>query len=107
MPRTFQDAVRTTRALGIAYLWIDFLCIIQGDEADWEAESAKMEEVFSSAYCTIAASSARSSLDGFLGDRIPRACVIVQTSQMPVWYLAQAIDDFQEHVEQSALNSRG
>ncbi|RSL79790.1 hypothetical protein CEP52_017481 [Fusarium oligoseptatum] len=50
MPRTFQDAVRTNRALGIAYLWIDSLCIIQGDEADWEAESAKMEEVFSSAY---------------------------------------------------------
>ncbi|RSL56431.1 hypothetical protein CEP54_008829 [Fusarium duplospermum] len=107
MPRSFQDAVRTTRALGVAYLWIDSLCIIQEDKADWEAESGKMEEVFSSAYCTIAASSARSSLDGFLGDRIPRACVTVHTSQGPMLYLAEAIDDFQAHVEQSVLNSRG
>lgn len=107
MPKTFQDAVRVTRALGVAYLWIDSLCIIQEDEEDWEVESAKMQEVFSSAYCTIAASSARSSLDGFLGDRTPRSCATIHTSQGPVLYLAEAIDDFRGHVEQSVLNSRG
>ncbi|RMJ17335.1 hypothetical protein CDV36_002983 [Fusarium kuroshium] len=107
MPKSFQDAVRVTRALGVAYLWIDSLCIIQEDEADWQVESAKMEEVFSSAYCTIAASYAKSSLDGFLGDRTPRACVTIQHSQRPMFYLAEAIDDFQTHVEQSVLNSRG
>ncbi|KAL2689153.1 hypothetical protein Neosp_003205 [[Neocosmospora] mangrovei] len=107
MPNSFQDAVIATRALGVAYLWIDSLCIIQGDDADWKAESAKMEEVFSSAYCAIAASSARSSLEGFLGDRVPRACATVHPSQGSVLYLAEAIDDFQGHVEQSVLNTRG
>lgn len=29
LPRNFQDAVYLTRALGIDYLWIDCLCIIQ------------------------------------------------------------------------------
>lgn len=27
------------RALGIRYVWIDALCIVQGDPADWERES--------------------------------------------------------------------
>jgi hypothetical protein len=31
MPPTFQDAVTFTRELGIEYLWIDSLCIIQDD----------------------------------------------------------------------------
>lgn len=31
LPRTFRDAVILTRALGIRYLWIDSVCIIQQD----------------------------------------------------------------------------
>jgi hypothetical protein len=42
MPATFQDAVRVTRGLEIDHLWIDSLCIIRDDVADWESESAKM-----------------------------------------------------------------
>ncbi|KAL6790911.1 hypothetical protein J3E68DRAFT_411615 [Trichoderma sp. SZMC 28012] len=106
LPKTFQDAVTVTRALGIPYLWIDSLCIIQEDEKDWESEAARMEEVFSSAYCTIAASRGTSSLSGFLGKRKPRAYAKVQTSDGPL-YLAEAIDDFHADVEQSELSKRG
>lgn len=34
LPRTFQDAIRITRELGVPYLWIDALCIIQDDVQD-------------------------------------------------------------------------
>ncbi|KAK0117211.1 hypothetical protein ONS96_013045 [Cadophora gregata f. sp. sojae] len=34
MPRTLQDAVTITRRLGLKFLWIDALCIIQGDLDD-------------------------------------------------------------------------
>ncbi|XPS77649.1 hypothetical protein M3J09_009677 [Ascochyta lentis] len=35
LPKTFQDAVKVTRALGLSYLWIDSLCIIQsGDNGE-------------------------------------------------------------------------
>ncbi|KAL2066448.1 hypothetical protein VTL71DRAFT_2519 [Oculimacula yallundae] len=54
MPKTLQDAVTITRRLGLQYLWIDALCIIQGDMADWEREASKMCEVYSNAYLTIA-----------------------------------------------------
>lgn len=31
LPKTFKDAIQVTRALGVRYLWIDSLCIIQDD----------------------------------------------------------------------------
>lgn len=31
MPLTFQNAVKVCRELGVQYLWIDSLCIIQGE----------------------------------------------------------------------------
>lgn len=55
LPRTFQDAVTFTRKLGISYLWIDSVCIIQGDESDWRHEAGKMFHVYKNAYLTLAA----------------------------------------------------
>lgn len=31
LPKTFQDAISVTRKLGIRYLWIDSVCILQDD----------------------------------------------------------------------------
>jgi hypothetical protein len=42
----FQDAISVTRALGIRYLWIDALCILQDSVKDWEQESANMAAVY-------------------------------------------------------------
>ncbi|RSM02089.1 hypothetical protein CEP52_008178 [Fusarium oligoseptatum] len=57
MPPTLQDAVQVTRDLGCNYLWIDALCILQGDSKqareDWERESATMNSVYGNAYFTI------------------------------------------------------
>lgn len=55
LPPTFADAVVVTRELGFAYLWIDSLCIVQGDEAEWQIESAKMTSVYADSAVTIAA----------------------------------------------------
>ncbi|KAI0813430.1 hypothetical protein GGR55DRAFT_703415 [Xylaria sp. FL0064] len=106
LPKTFQDAVRTARALGIRYLWIDSLCIIQDDKKDWETEAKKMGDVYSFAYLTIAASSATSSLDGFLERSKHRRCATVATTDGPL-HLAEAIDNFVEDVEDGILNTRG
>jgi Heterokaryon incompatibility protein (HET) len=55
LPKTCQDAVDITRRLGLKYLWIDMICIIQDDHDDWVRESMKMAEFYSNAYVTIAA----------------------------------------------------
>ncbi|KAK4498316.1 hypothetical protein PRZ48_010974 [Zasmidium cellare] len=69
LPQTYKDAIWVTRKLQIRYLWIDALCILQDNEEDWRAESMKMDQIYGSARLTIAASSASSVTDGFLGDR--------------------------------------
>jgi hypothetical protein len=56
LPPTFRDACRTILSLDCYYVWIDALCILQGDEADWLRESNRMSDVFSMSALTIAAS---------------------------------------------------
>ncbi|KAE9374152.1 HET-domain-containing protein [Stipitochalara longipes BDJ] len=64
LPTTFNNAIEITRKLGLDYLWIDSLCIIQNSEADWQKESALMSSVYGGSALSIAASSARDSTHG-------------------------------------------
>ena len=107
LPATFKDAVKTTRALGQHYLWVDSLCIIQGPGGDFNIESTRMESVFSSAYCIIAACRAKSQQDGFLALRPPRAFVAIQQSGPEPFFICEAADNFSSHVLGSYMNGRG
>jgi hypothetical protein len=69
LPKTFQDAIRVTRRLGVRYLWIDALCIIQDSEQDWREEASKMAEVFHNALLTISAADAASPAEGLFRER--------------------------------------
>ncbi|KAK4078595.1 uncharacterized protein Triagg1_2926 [Trichoderma aggressivum f. europaeum] len=55
LPKTFQDAAKVAVWLGIKYLWIDSLCIIQDSSDDWKDQAAQMCEIYSGAYVTLAA----------------------------------------------------
>ncbi|KAK1754046.1 heterokaryon incompatibility protein-domain-containing protein [Echria macrotheca] len=70
LPKSFQDAVAVTRAIGLRYLWIDSLCILQDSTEDWQTQSSRMAEIYNSAYLVLAASRAKDSTVGFL-DRDP------------------------------------
>lgn len=106
LPKTFRNAVVVARGLGLDYLWVDSLCIIQDDNDDWAIESKLMEQVFSSAYCALAASCASGTDAGFLRQRPKRTC-IPMTLGDATYYACEVIDDFDTHVEQSELNQRG
>jgi hypothetical protein len=67
--QTYKDAVTVTRAFNISYLWIDSLCIVQGDTAEWEAESAKMASIYENSYLTICATHAKDGHGGLFSDR--------------------------------------
>ncbi|KAK7416804.1 hypothetical protein QQX98_004997 [Neonectria punicea] len=61
---TFQDAIDFACRIGVEFIWIDSLCIIQDSKADWESEAVKMASYYSNADLTIAASAAK---DGSVG----------------------------------------
>lgn len=65
VPRTFADAIIITQQLGIEYFWIDSLCVIQRDEADWKLQSVTMHQVYSNAHVTLAAVDSPDSRAGF------------------------------------------
>ncbi|KAK0627329.1 heterokaryon incompatibility protein-domain-containing protein [Immersiella caudata] len=69
LPKNFLDAVLITRGLGIQYLWIDSLCIVQDSVLDWESESPMMGHIFANAYCVIAATASKNSHGGCLRAR--------------------------------------
>jgi len=64
LPKTYRDAVIMCKKLGIGYLWIDSLCILQGDKEDWEKQASRMSDVYENAYVTIAAVGAQDASQG-------------------------------------------
>ncbi|KAH7007378.1 heterokaryon incompatibility protein-domain-containing protein [Ilyonectria destructans] len=87
MPQTFRDAVKVVRSLGLRYLWIDSLCIIQQDLEDWQIESAKMANVYRDAYLVLGAAAGLSDASGFLGPRNFQDIIRLQTNPSKLLYL--------------------
>ena len=71
LPETIRDAMEIAFALGLRYVWVDCLCIIQDDLQDWDRECEKMSDIFANATVTLAASSARDASGGLLRKREP------------------------------------
>ncbi|KAK4197949.1 heterokaryon incompatibility protein-domain-containing protein [Triangularia verruculosa] len=69
LSRVFQDAIVITRRLGVDYIWIDSLCIIQDSKEDWEAESATMADIYSQSYCNLSATADRCQDEGLFHPR--------------------------------------
>lgn len=55
LTKTMQEAVIITRRLGIRYLWIDAICIIQDSHSDWSYEASRMSDVYKNSVLTISA----------------------------------------------------
>lgn len=67
LPKTFAEACVTVRRLGLRYVWIDSLCIIQDSNADKAIEIPKMADYYQSAELNLSAST--ESLGGLWSDR--------------------------------------
>ncbi|PVH99186.1 HET-domain-containing protein, partial [Periconia macrospinosa] len=66
---TFTEAIEITRRLGLLYVWIDSLCIIQDSVRDWQQEYPRMCNVYKRSYCNIAATSATDDTMGCFWER--------------------------------------
>jgi len=69
MPPTFRDAVIISRHLGIRYLWIDSLCIVQDSVEDWGHNCANMGAIYAGSFLTINESGAKNSQGGLFNDQ--------------------------------------
>ena len=67
LSKSFRDALIVTKKLGLDYLWIDSLCIIQKGElheSDWQKHVREMSHIYENGIINIAASYAKDSHGG-------------------------------------------
>ncbi|KAL3296486.1 heterokaryon incompatibility protein, partial [Colletotrichum asianum] len=69
LPLTFRDLFVVARHVGIQYLWIDCLCIIQDSVADWDAEASTMRNIYANAFCNVAATASNDPDGGLFRER--------------------------------------
>jgi hypothetical protein len=66
LPKTLQDAIEVTRELGLRYLWVDALCIVQDDLEDFNREAANMDYIYEGAHITLSITLSKDVDSGFL-----------------------------------------
>ncbi|KAG4437975.1 hypothetical protein IFR05_006556 [Cadophora sp. M221] len=66
LPRTLRDAVHMSQLLDFRYIWIDALCIIQDDTADWVVQGSLMTDIYEGSTLCISTLSANDCHSGFL-----------------------------------------
>ncbi|KLU84117.1 hypothetical protein MAPG_03162 [Magnaporthiopsis poae ATCC 64411] len=103
LPRNFQDAILVTRVVGLRYLWIDALCIIQDDPEDWAAEAERMAATYRSSALTISALNAAAPDAGFLGPRAQKSVLIANPGRVVINSFRQG---FSDAMEESILSTR-
>lgn len=69
LPHAFLDAIDFTRSLGVRYIWIDSLCILQDSRDDWQAEALQMHKIYRNCVCNIAATGSSDNGGGLFQDR--------------------------------------
>ena len=57
IPPTLRDAILFAHHLGVDYIWIDALCILQDQLSDWMKEAAQMASVYRNSLLTLSATS--------------------------------------------------
>ncbi|UPK96897.1 hypothetical protein LCI18_007832 [Fusarium solani-melongenae] len=112
LDRNFREAVEITYNLGIDYLWIDSLCIMQCTE-EWEQQSGDMGLVYARAKCVISATASKNSDGGCYRTQLPPYdCVLCSGpgSSLVVRSSTKYADlpqVFNQVVERSCLTTRG
>lgn len=71
LSRCHQDCMKVARELGIRYVWVDALCIVQRDLADLAYHSQRMQSIYQNALLTVSVVGSETSSMPFLGSEAP------------------------------------
>jgi hypothetical protein len=69
IPWSIRDAMQVVKELGLRYLWVDSICIVQDDPACLDDSISRMDLVYGAAYLTIMAATGSHANAGLPGVR--------------------------------------
>jgi hypothetical protein len=67
IPRTILDAIYFTRLMGVDYLWVDRLCIVQDNARHFNEQLQQMASIYNNAHFTIIAADGQDANHGLRG----------------------------------------
>ncbi|KAK5655885.1 hypothetical protein OQA88_5424 [Cercophora sp. LCS_1] len=67
LPMTIRDAITLTRRLGVRYLWVDSLCLLQNDDEDLRRGVHVMDCIFEQSWLTIVSAGGHDANSGLVG----------------------------------------
>ncbi|CAG9978568.1 unnamed protein product [Clonostachys byssicola] len=108
LPRTVRNAIEVTAELGVPYLWVDSVCIVQDDAETQKEQLQGMGAVYANAYLTLVAASGEDANAG-----IPRVGLspVPEDEQEPIQRVITLPDNplirtqGRESLNRKALNS--
>lgn len=124
LPQTIKDAIDVTRELGVDFIWIDAICIVQDDPTDMREQIDSVTLIYRSAFFTIVAASGTDCNAGLAGLRSgtrifeqKEAVVIPPSDHHPGMSLASTCKSYryplsehsrnEEDIDLSVWNTRG
>ncbi|KAF5681465.1 hypothetical protein FDENT_8087 [Fusarium denticulatum] len=109
LPASFRDAVMTCRRIGIPYIWIDSLCILQsglGSHEDWLSHSEDMHLVYRNCALNISIDVSENPHGGAFRSRDPmylQDCYIWTPFRTPPASLSESEHDIDDSTRKSDL----
>lgn len=115
---TFQDALRFAKLCGVDYVWIDALCIQQGENQDLQRELDSMDMIYHEAYCNLSAAGPPTNGTGLFHHRksnshlplcvsLSEFCWTIGEDSRFDKYTCIPRDLWQTAVEEAVVNTRG
>jgi hypothetical protein len=82
LPYTLRDAMSIAAEMGLDYLWVDALCIIQDDYVDLEVQIGSMAQIYTNAMLCIIAATDEPLNSGIRGLSVPRESAIQRVNHV-------------------------
>lgn len=102
--RTIRDGIELTRSLGIPYIWIDALCIVQDDEYNKGPAIMMMDKTYGNSSLNICAAT------GYSGDNIRETVFTPRETRLPIAQLMDmklsAVMPIESRIQGSLWNMR-
>lgn len=107
LSQNFRDAIKITQRLGIRFLWIDSLCILQNSKSDWQFESRQMGRIYRDSTLTIYAAASDRSTAGILCQKARQYSRLPEPAYIALWPRPHDLDQQHQRVKVSWVAPEG